>query len=177
MGLAAVYGTIESHKGAITIESDLGIGTKMQVFLPHFTEDKAPIDSVEMEQKPVQNDKKILLVDDEPIVIDICTIILKSAGYDVVSCQNGQEAIQYYRDHWKNIDLVILDMVMPEMSGTTAYRKMRDINPNVIALLSSGYSINDDAQQILEEGANGFIQKPFRKATLLETVANMLANV
>ena len=92
----------------------------------------------------------------------------------VTTCNNGTEAVEYYRKTWERIDLVMLDMVMPEMSGRETFLAMRRINPDIRALLSSGYSLNGEAQGILDEGMKGFLQKPFHVRELARAVAETL---
>ena len=89
-------------------------------------------------------------------------------------CKDGKQAIEFYKDSWREIDLVLLDMIMPGVGGKEAYLAMRYINPDIKVLLSSGYSVDGEAQTILDEGAKGFIQKPFRKAELSKKVAEVL---
>ena len=93
---------------------------------------------------------------------------------NTISFNNASEAIQKYKNEWKSIDLVILDMIMPEMDGKEVYLYLKGVNPNILSILSSGYSKNKNVQEILDLGANGFIQKPFSRAELLQKIANIL---
>jgi CheY-like chemotaxis protein len=114
-------------------------------------------------------------VDDEETIREVAAKMLRSLGYSVATCADGREAVEYYRANWQQVDLVILDMVMPQMGGRDAFIAMRQINPQIRALLSSGYSLNGEAQAILEEGVLGFIGKPYRLAELARSVAEALA--
>ena len=114
------------------------------------------------------------MVDDEEFILDTVELILEKSGYKVTTCKNGSEVIQMYKDNWKDIDLVIIDMIMPVMNGKETFNKMKIINPNVLALLSSGYSIDGEAQKILDEGVKGFLAKPYRRADLIQTIADLL---
>jgi CheY-like chemotaxis protein len=116
----------------------------------------------------------ILLVDDEDFVREMTTELLKSLGYRVEACEGGRRALELYKRSPKHYDLVVLDMVMDDMNGLETYFEMRKIDPGVKVLLSSGYSLDDDAQTVLKEGAGGFIQKPFSRATLSKQVAELL---
>jgi two-component system, cell cycle sensor histidine kinase and response regulator CckA len=107
-------------------------------------------------------------VDDEEVVRELARVILVELGYSVTVCKDGKEAVDYYRMSWREIDLVLLDMVMPELGA------MRRINPAVRVILSSGYSINSEAQSILDDGAMAFVGKPFRIAELSDKVAHGL---
>ena len=103
----------------------------------------------------------VLLVDDEDIILEVAKEILGKLGYIVLIAKSGKEAIEIYKDNQDSIDIVILDMVMPGMSGGDTYDQLKEINPDIKTLLSSGYSISGQASKILERGCNGFIQKPF----------------
>jgi CheY-like chemotaxis protein len=105
------------------------------------------------------------LVDDEKMVLEVSKAMLESMGYRVYAAGSGQEAIAVYMEKRNDIALVILDMIMPGISGGEAFDRLREINPKVKVLLSSGYSIEGQAQEILDRGCNGFLQKPFRLAT------------
>ena len=105
---------------------------------------------------------------------DTVMAILQKLGYKVTLCSDGEEAVELYRKSWQEIDLVIIDMVMPQMGGLDAFLAMRQVNPGVKAVLSSGYSIGGEAQKIMDEGVLGFIQKPYQVAALSRTVAEAL---
>ncbi|MDY0001655.1 MAG: response regulator, partial [Polyangia bacterium] len=117
---------------------------------------------------------RILLVDDEPLILNATTAMLKRLGYDVVACQDSNEAVAIYAERWASIDLVLLDMVMPDLSGKATFAALQSINPKVRAVLASGYSLNGEAQEILDDGVMGFIQKPFRMAELAKVVSQAL---
>jgi DNA-binding response OmpR family regulator/anti-sigma regulatory factor (Ser/Thr protein kinase) len=178
MGLSAVYGTIKTHRGAILVNSRKNYGTEVQLYLPQYIkEDNKDEQKTENNEKPVKtvmSNIRILLIDDEPLILQSCSSLLKNTGYNVASYDNGNEAISYYKEHWKEVDLVILDLIMPEPDGKTVYYEMKKINPDTVVLLSSGYSMSGEAQLLLKEGADGFIQKPFRKLELLKTISQVL---
>ena len=118
----------------------------------------------------------VLLVDDEDLIIDVGRQILEKLGYKVLIARSGKEALDVYQASGDTIALVILDMVMPDMDGGITYNHLKDMDSNVRVLLSSGYSINDQAQEILDRGCNGFIQKPFNLKFLSENIRNILAD-
>ena len=159
LGLASAYGIIKNHGGFITVESQKGRGTTFSLFLPASAKPvspgKAP-DSVLL-----QGQGTLLLVDDEDIVLEVGALMLERLGYEVLKARSGQEALQLYDQHRDRIRMVILDMVMPQMSGEAVFDRLKAIDPTVKVLLSSGYSIDSQAQQILARGCNGFVQKPF----------------
>jgi PAS domain S-box-containing protein len=174
MGLAAVYGTIESHRGAISVESEPGHGARFTLYLPLVAGTvEAPVPAVTREGHHAGS-ARILLVEDEEQVRDVASRMLVKLGHAVIACEEGAEATEIYEKEWRSIDLVILDMVMPVMDGREAFVAMRKINPEVRALLSSGYSIDSEAQTIIEEGVLGFLQKPFRIAELSQKIEETL---
>lgn len=173
MGLASVYGTIRNHKGAIAVTSAIGKGTTFRIYLPSI-EDVYVEDAPEARDAPVAGTARILVVDDEDIARRIATDMLGELGYNVRTCSDGREAVALYETDWQEIDLVILDMVMPELDGRDTFDAMLAINPNVRAILSSGYSIDGEAKSILDQGVKAFIGKPFSQADLSKTVAQVL---
>ena len=122
-----------------------------------------------------QRPEHILFVDDEVLVAEVTGQILEDQGYRVTIRRDGQEALEFYQQSWKDVDLVILDMMMPRMGGKDAYLAMRRINPNLRAFIVSGFSVQGEAQLLLQSGALGFLQKPYRRADLLAMVAKALA--
>jgi len=116
-----------------------------------------------------------MIVDDEELLREMACLMLKKLGYEVIACKNGEEALSRYSGIWRTIDLVILDMIMPKMGGRDAFREMKKVNNDVKVLLSSGYSIREDATSILSEGVLGFIQKPFSAAELSAKIAEALS--
>ncbi|MEI6610898.1 MAG: response regulator [Deltaproteobacteria bacterium] len=122
----------------------------------------------------VSSTETILLVDDDKMVLSVNKDLLESIGYKVHAVGNGQEAIAVYMKKKDKINLVILDMIMPGLSGPDTFDRLREINPSVKVLLSSGYSINGKVQTIMDRGCNGFIQKPFKLEELSSKVREML---
>ncbi len=172
LGLASSYGIIKNHKGIIKVESNKDKGTTFVVYLPalekeFIKEDKLSDDSL------VGRDT-VLLVDDEDMIIDVGKEILDKMGYRVLTAGSGKEAIEIYKQNQDRIDIVILDMIMPDMGGEETYERLKEINMNAKVLLSSGYSINGLAAEILERGCDGFIQKPFKIKDLSEKLREIL---
>ncbi len=177
MGLAAVYGTVKNHKGAINVYSELKSGTTFKIYLPLVNSSSDSDSEVKDIEKIIKGNARILVVDDEQLILDLVSDMLESMDYTVVACANGIEAVTRYKKSWKKVDLVILDMVMPEMGGHETFIAMKKINPAIKALLSSGYSFNGEAEKIIKEGVLDFIQKPYQKAELSQKVAQALTIV
>ncbi|MCB2168041.1 MAG: response regulator [Deltaproteobacteria bacterium] len=172
LGLASAYGIIKNHGGHINVYSEKGRGTTFNLYLP--ASDKA----VEIEtHKPRalrKGNETILLVDDEDITVEVGEEILIELGYTVITARNGLEALAAYKENAQKIDMVILDMIMPDMGGGKTYDELKKINPDIRVLLSSGYSISGEASEILARGCNDFIQKPFNMKQLSEKMRGIL---
>jgi two-component system, cell cycle sensor histidine kinase and response regulator CckA len=121
-----------------------------------------------------RGEETVLLVDDEPLVLEVNKNLLEYMGYQVYAVGSGQEAIAVYMEKRNEIDLVILDMILPAMSGGETFDRLREIDPEIRVLLCSGYSIEGKAQQIMDRGCNGFIQKPFQLNNLSQKVREIL---
>jgi two-component system cell cycle sensor histidine kinase/response regulator CckA len=175
LGLAMVYGIIRNHSGAISVKSELNKGTIFTILLPAIDKN---ISTVTVTHPTVeQGSETILLVDDEQIIIDVCLAILTMLGYDVMTATSGQEAIEIYTENQDRIDLLIIDMIMPRMGGGELFDRLKRINPDVNVLLSSGYSIEGQAHEILKRGCKGFIQKPFNISLLSDKIRKTLTPV
>jgi CheY-like chemotaxis protein len=175
LGLASVYGTVKNHGGTIRVSSEPGRGSTFSILLPLLEEPGARGAAPE---EPAVADAgghgRILIVDDEASILEVGSAMLRKHGYAVTACMDPGEALEVYRKEWHSIDLVVLDMVMPKMGGKELFLAMEAENPAIKAVLSSGYSINGDAQGILKLGVQAFVQKPFRRTELLQTVAEVL---
>jgi len=172
LGLAVVYGIIKGHGGMINVYSEPGHGTTFIIYLP--ASEKAVVEETLTPLPATGGTETILLVDDETIILDINRELLEAMGYQVHAAGSGQEAIAVYMGKKNDIDMVILDMVMPGLSGGETFDRLKEINPGVKVLLSSGYSLNIHAQEILDRGCRGFLQKPFRIEKLLQKVREVL---
>lgn len=172
LGLASAYGIITNHGGIIEVFSKKGEGTAFTIYLP--VSEKGIEEEEKVSDKIEKGTETILLVDDEEMILEIGRDLLNAMGYQVHTARSGIEAVELYKGQSDSIDLVILDMIMPEMGGGQAYDRMKEINPDLKVLLSSGYSIDGQAHEIMERGCNGFIQKPFSLTELSAKIREIL---
>jgi two-component system, cell cycle sensor histidine kinase and response regulator CckA len=172
LGLASVYGIIKGHGGYIDVDSEKGRGTTFSIYLP--ASDQYVREAPEPNDRIIKGDETILLVDDEEVVIDVAGQLLKKLGYHVIEAGSGREAIQLFRKQCDKIDMVILDMIMPDIGGGEVYDRIKEIDSQVKVLLSSGYSIGGQATDILQRGCNSFIQKPFNMKVLSKKIREVL---
>ncbi|HVO68235.1 MAG TPA: PAS domain S-box protein [Syntrophales bacterium] len=174
LGLATVYGIVKGHNGYINVYSEKGGGTTFTVYLP--ASEKEVTSEVKTSEKLIRGHEAILLIDDEDLIITVTRDILENLGYSVRSAKSGHEAVEIYRSDRDMIDLVILDMVMPDMGGGETFDLLKEVNPDVKVILSSGYSLNGQAIRIMERGCHAFIQKPFTLLSLSQKVRDVLDN-
>lgn len=172
LGLASAYGIIKNHGGIINVYSEVGKGTTFTLYLPSSAREV-------IEEKLIPGEAKkrtgtVLIVDDQDMILTVAKDMLKALGYQVYDAQGGKEALTIYNEKKGEIDIVILDMIMPSMSGGETFDKLRAINPHVKVVLSSGYSINGQASEIMQRGCNGFIQKPFNIQELSQKIQEVL---
>jgi CheY-like chemotaxis protein len=175
LGLSMVYGTAANHGGMVNVESELGRGTMVTIHLP-------ALESSAVELKPAERKRPvskpgtgtILIVDDEKFIRSMGKRMLETLGYTVLLAENGKEALEVYRKWQDKISLVVLDLMMPVMDGAEAFRKLREVNPRLRILISSGYTKEEKAESLLAAGAAGFVQKPFDIETFSEELAKAL---
>jgi len=173
LGLSSAYGIIKNHGGIINVYSEKEKGTTFNIYLPASKKEVTTKDRL-LAQEILKGTETILLVDDEEVVVDVGGKMLTEMGYTVLTARSGREAVEVYRRHKDEIHLVVLDMIMPDMGGGKTYDTIKDLNPKVKVLLSSGYSINGQATEILNRGCNGFIQKPFSMKELSRRITQVL---
>ncbi len=171
LGLATVYTIIKNHKGRITVNSKQGEGTEFLIYLPVSEKEVLKEKNVDILKA---GKGTVLIIDDEENVRDLAASQLESLGYDVILAEDGEKGIEIYISQKDNIDLVLLDIIMPKIDGRKTNQLLMKTNPGVKVILMSGYSKDGISETILNEGAMGFIQKPFRLQDLSEAVAEAL---
>ena len=175
LGLSVVYGVMQAHLGFIDVESKPTQGTTFRLYFPVTTRSARPKD---MEQQKVtsrlEGTETILYVEDEEFIRDIVRLTLESKGYKVFTAPDGIVAIELYKTHQQEIDLVLTDLGLPGMTGVDELIKLKEINPHVRVIFTSGFFEQDVQQRLLLEGAKAFIQKPFQPRNLLQLVREVL---
>jgi len=172
LGLASAYGIIKNHNGIIRVYSEVGHGTTFRLYLPATSK---PLQKESRSNgKVLKGSGTILLVDDEPAVAQVGKDMIEKLGYKVLLATGGAQALSIFKKHNEMIKLVILDMIMPGISGGETYDKIKELNPDAKVLLASGYSLNGQATQFMKRGCNGFIQKPFNLRILSQKIRAIL---
>jgi len=170
--LATVYGIIQNYDGIINVYSEKGLGTTFNIYLP--VSDKNVLKEEKIQEELLKGNETILIVDDEAAIIDIGGRMLVKMGYAIRLSRSGKEALEIYNQDHDEIDAVILDLNMPDISGKETFDALKAINPDVKVLLSSGYSINGQVSEILSHGCSGFIEKPFTMSELSKKLREIL---
>lgn len=160
LGLASAYGIIKNHGGRIEVRSTKGNGTTFHIYLPA-SENGETLEEKALDHEILLGRETVLLVDDETMILDVGKEILEALGYHVTTASSGQEAVEVFRRAAGEIDVVVLDLIMPGMSAAETMLALKQMHPRPNVLLSSGYSEDGQAMRIMEMGCQGFIQKPF----------------
>jgi CheY-like chemotaxis protein len=172
MGLATAFGVVKGHQGWIAVESAPGQGTTVRVFLP-----AAPAEAPAPPPAPAEcrgAGETVLLVDDEEMVRDLAAIVLQRWGFGVRTASGGKEAVELYRRGRHEVDVVLLDYSMPEMNGLQVLHALKEMNPDVRVVFSSGYALDGDAAPLLAAGGKAFVAKPYEPEELVQTLRRVL---
>lgn len=176
LGMSAVLGIIKAHNGALQLSSTPGKGTTFNVYFPlmispESIEDNSPTGKT---VRSFETGGTILLVDDEESLRNVGSVLLKALGFSVLTASNGREALKIYCEHDREINLVFLDLIMPEMGGLEAYLKLRKLSPSVPVVICSGYSAEEIENDIRGDKLATAIQKPYNLVQLRNAIAQLL---
>lgn len=174
LGLALVQNIVQRAGGDIRVESAPGQGTLFEVFLPASSKPLAPAATPSQTPAPRGNGEHILLAEEEEVIREMTQLALESRGYKVTTAADGATALALYLQHGKEFDLVIADLVMPRLSGAELLARLKEVNPNVRVIISSGFSRDLEGQRVLQQGCLGYLQKPYDPQTLHELVRSVL---
>jgi PAS domain S-box-containing protein len=175
LGLAVVYGVIKGHRGFVHVESEEKQGATFSIYLPVSLLDVAP--PTHPQEEPVETpggNETILLVEDEPLLLDLLKLVLEEKGYRVATAVDGLQALEVYHKNIDTIDLVLSDMGMPKLGGWETFQRLRDINPNVKVILASGFVHPELKAEMINQGAKDFVQKPYVPSKLLRRIREVL---
>jgi PAS domain S-box-containing protein len=178
MGLPMVYGIVKNHGGDVAVHSEPGHGARFEVSLPLSADaDVDPSHDTEHrpDRGPAKGRGRVLLVDDEAVVRRVTRDVLEHLGYEVVDHANGRQAAEWFREHRGEVDLALVDMIMPGMDGRACIRALRSVEPGLPALLSTGYGLEGAPAWLEQEGVLGLVPKPYRMEELAAAVARALA--
>lgn len=169
LGLSAVYGTIKDHHGAVTVYSEEGVGTVFHIYLPLSRGEDHEVLHTQTAKIP-RGSGTVLVIDDEEVIRNTAKIILKNLGYEVMSANDGEEGVEVFKEHQSKIDLVLMDMVMPKMSGTECFHAIREISHDIPILLCSGFTGSASINELLENGATAFLKKPYTTPDISQAI-------
>lgn len=177
LGMSAVLGIVRGHRGAIMVDSVTGKGTTIRVLFPATVIKEKAADNeaiVQKETTDVPLEGRVLVVDDEEFIRDVCKSMIEHFGLSVLTAEDGEDAVEIFREHHAGIDCVLLDLSMPRMDGLTAMKEMLFIKPGIKIILSSGYNEQDAVQEFSGKGLAGFIQKPYDPEKLRKALEKCL---
>jgi PAS domain S-box-containing protein len=168
LGLAVVAATVQQHGGSVAVSSELGKGTLFRVYLPPASLPQGEETSSIQDYRGAS--ELILVVDDEDVIRESASAMLELQGYRVMTAVDGRDGLRRFEEHRDEIDLVLLDMIMPELSGRDCFAQMQQIRPDVRVILCSGFSMQEDVEAMKQAGLCGVLKKPFRKDDLADAV-------
>jgi signal transduction histidine kinase len=174
LGLAQVYGIVKQHEGYIRAESQEGQGATITIYLPVLTGRQEVPSGAASGEIPRGCGETVLLVEDEPVVLEVCSDILQELGYRVLTATNGQQALEVCAAHKDEIVLALIDMVMPVMGGLQLFQALRELHPDVKAVITTGYALAEEGQKLLAQGISAWIQKPLNPAQLAQIIRQVL---
>jgi two-component system cell cycle sensor histidine kinase/response regulator CckA len=171
LGLSVVYGIVQAHRGFIDIESERNRGTLFKLYFPIPSQAAKALGTQPSDGKAaLSNGETLLIVEDEPQLLELVRISAEKRDFRVLTARDGEEALQLYHDHWRDIDVVLLDWGLPRLGGSAVFRKLKELNPQVKVIGLSGYLNSDLKNSLLTEGVQDFIEKPCAPNEILEKV-------
>jgi two-component system, cell cycle sensor histidine kinase and response regulator CckA len=174
LGLSIVYGIVKAHHGFIDLESKPGYGSTFYLYFPTITVDEESVDSIQTKiLTDVSGTETILVVEDENYLLDLARLMFESKGYTVLAAKDGIEAIEMYKQNREKISLVFTDIGLPKLNGRDVFMKLKEIDPEVKVIFTSGIFIDIKAE-LLRNGAKDFIQKPYRQEDVLRKIRGVL---
>jgi CheY-like chemotaxis protein len=174
LGLSVVYGIVQNHNGFIDVKSRIGKGSTFDIYLPVVTSARKTSGPKDLKPALVRGKGTILLVEDQKQVRELTKNTLKKCGYNILVAEDGLKAVSLYRDKCDDIDLVLLDVIMPKMGGWECFNHLKQINSDVRVLIITGYTADGSSQDFLKEGAIGIIEKPFNLDEFTHTVSKII---
>jgi PAS domain S-box-containing protein len=174
LGLASVYGVVKNHGGSIQVDSALGRGSTFTLMMPAAKAESPACSLPEKNAILPEGSGTILIVDDEPLILQYCREMIKSLGFSVLSAQEAEEAIEIYQEHHQDIDIAILDMIMPNMNGIQLLEALQAINPEIKTIITTGYALDSRISKKITEGSHQCLKKPYTRDQLAKSIANLM---
>jgi CheY-like chemotaxis protein len=177
MGLATLYGIVKNHGGFVNVYSEEGKGSVFKLYFPvspGVIDEEESLFEESLDETPMGGTETVLIIDDEKYVLDIWADYLTDTGFTVLTAKNGEEGIGLFRERADEVDIVILDYIMPDISGSEVLKRLKEIKGDVKVLVASGYSKNGQAKEMMEGDADGFIQKPSTLSELIRRIRGIL---
>jgi CheY-like chemotaxis protein len=177
LGLAVVYGIVQSHLGFIDVKSAVGVGTTFELYFPVQMETLAPTESQQTEIDEIPGGSEtLMLVEDEDMLLEIVKQMVESKGYKTIVARDGEEAVEIYKRHKKDIALVLTDVGLPKLGGFEEFLALKEINPSVKVIFASGYYDPHLRNEMQKQNAKDFIQKPYNPDEILKKIRDVLDN-
>jgi CheY-like chemotaxis protein len=173
LGLAMVYNIVRQHGGFLEVDTQSGKGSTFRVYLPAW--DVAPLEAMAAADDPIRGEGLVLVVDDEEMIRLTAKAMLETCGYTVLLAEDGMQAVELFQQGHQEIVAVLLDMVMPKMSGRETYLALRQIDRKLKVLLSSGFRQDERVEEVLSLGVQGFVQKPYALREMAAAIHQVIA--
>jgi PAS domain S-box-containing protein len=174
LGMAMIYGIIKQHNGCISVSSEHSRGTTVKIFLPLITEEIREVHGTPAPEAPQGGTETILLAEDEVMVRELHTMILEGVGYRIIEAIDGQDALDKFREHMTDVDILVTDVVMPKLGGKILYEEIRKIRPDMKVLFMSGHTKDIIEERGMMDGKLSFLTKPVKTLELLKLVRHTL---